>query len=95
MKMKYCPNCAGISIRKNDVGMDACVKCHYSGTMNEGAIDEINSFVTRLKNGSESRPTQATRYSEKKLRDGSPTPNLLKEKLKSLKGKSTDDYEFL
>ena len=95
MKLKYCPNCASVNIGKNDVGMDFCRKCKYVGAMNEGAMDEINDFIKNLKEGSEPRFIQAAKFSQRKLRDDSPTPDMQKEKLKRLKGKSTENYEFL
>lgn len=95
MKLTFCPKCVGI-----DIGTDAktnqkkCTRCGYLGTMNEGAIDELNSYKLKLNKGIGSSETFINEHIEMPP-NSEVTQNQLKERLKALKGKSTDDYEFL
>ncbi|MEM4257019.1 MAG: hypothetical protein QXZ13_04155 [Candidatus Diapherotrites archaeon] len=85
MKFKYCPKCGSMSFVKQ-LGNDKCVKCNFVGIMSEGAMDEINAFQKSLKSG------------KNNFVNTNPKPgnlNYLKEKMNSLKGKSTDDFEIL
>ena len=74
--------------------MTKCNRCGYFGKMNEGAMDEINSHKLKLNKSIGSAET----FTNEKVEmppSSEKTQNQLKEKLKALKGKSTDDFEFL
>ncbi|MBI4043179.1 MAG: hypothetical protein HY393_00035 [Candidatus Diapherotrites archaeon] len=47
LKMKYCPNCAGMDFRSS-LGKEQCSRCRYAGPLEEGPIDEINALRKRL-----------------------------------------------
>ena len=106
MKLKYCPKCVGLSIDKNHVGQDTCGKCGYTGDMSEGGIDEINSRKKKLNSESHSGEVNGngipSMFMPKSLEKNADSPSPenqpkseLSERLKKLKGTSTDNYEFL
>lgn len=95
MKLTYCPKCAGIDIGIDDkTNQKKCTRCGYLGTMNEGAMDEINSHKMKLNRSIGSSETFADEKVEMPP-SAETAQKQLKERLKALKGKSTDDYEFL
>jgi hypothetical protein len=90
MKFKYCPQCGSMDIKVNALRQETCERCRYTGPMNEGAMDEINRFQKNLKSGSRGNLNKTEFFPKKE--DSS---SQLKEKMKSLKGKSTDDFEII
>ncbi|MFA4907121.1 MAG: hypothetical protein WC602_02535 [archaeon] len=48
MRLKYCPNCAGMSFKKGADGAEKCAKCNYSGAMKYDSVDVINSMKRRV-----------------------------------------------
>ncbi len=90
MKIKFCPQCAGIDIRALPTARDQCLKCKYIGEMKEGGMDEINSYKKSLKAG-----IQPPLSGKQASPQNSPSSQQLRERLNSLKGKSTGDVEFL
>ena len=95
MQLTYCPKCAGIDLgTDSDTGMKKCKRCGYFGKMNEGAMDEINSHKLKLNRSIGSSETFVNEPVEMPP-SSETTQNQLKERLKSLKGKKTDNFEFL
>ena len=86
MKMQYCSACASIDLKQLPSGLYECPRCKFVGKALEGSMDEINAFKTSLKRRS-SEPVISPPLSQSK--------NEFKEKLDSLKGKKTDDFEIL
>lgn len=89
MKHKYCPSCGSMDIKNLSNGMEECVRCKFRGEFREGAMDEINSFRKSLKSGLGSAVSGLNKAAP------SGSPSALKDKLNSLKGKKTDDFEIL
>ncbi|MDO8428406.1 MAG: hypothetical protein Q7S92_04280 [Candidatus Diapherotrites archaeon] len=89
MQFKYCPECAGLENRKLKNGLEECLKCGYSGSMNTGPMDEVNAVKKKLGN----KPITRRQFNVGDHKDL--TPNQLKEKLEALKGKKSDEVEFL
>jgi len=84
MKLKYCPNCACMDIKRNANGTEQCTRCGYIGEMKEGSIDEINAARKRAVEGSKEAS------GERKL----PTNRDLRERLEKLKGKKDENAEI-
>ena len=98
MKFKYCPNCAGISTMQEKGGLHKCWRCNFVGTPSEGTADEINVLVRRLKSGLSASPAAGGAGSAASHPGGLSSAeerNKLREKLRNLKGKKSDDFEFL
>ena len=95
MQLTFCPKCASIDIGTDSTtGMKKCIRCGYFGKMNEGAMDEINSHKMKLNRSIGSSET----FTDERVEmppSYETAQNQLKEKLKALKGKSTENYEFL
>ncbi|MFH0954704.1 MAG: hypothetical protein V1777_01215 [Candidatus Micrarchaeota archaeon] len=91
MKMKYCPQCARMDMKRLQTGDHECIWCHYQGTPREGAIDEINAYKRNIKSGTCPAITPSAGTGIKT----DISPGQLKQKLDSLKGKKTDDFEIL
>lgn len=93
MKFKYCPQCAAIDMKRLPNGTEECIRCHYVGTVMEGAMHEINAYKQQLKSGAvrtmaaDSKDTSSSELGLSQAR--------MQEKLKSLKGKKTEDFEIL
>ena len=94
MKLEFCPQCAGIDVKKEPNGLSRCKRCGFQGEMRYGAMNEINALKTRLTAGASSEISQPSGQSaqEQKKHDYN---NPLKEKLKGLKGKKNSESEFL
>ncbi len=90
MKFKYCPQCGSMDIKVNALKQETCERCRYSGSMNEGAMDEINRFQKSLKSGARGNLNKNEFLSQK-----IDSASQLKEKMKSLKGRTTDDFEII
>ncbi len=89
MKIKFCPQCAGIDIKALSAASDQCLRCKYTGDMKEGGMDEINSYKKSLKSGAvPSMPGQGAVQSKF-------TNAQLRERLNAMRGKSSGDVEFL
>ena len=94
MRLTFCPRCAGIDLRRDsNTGMQKCNRCGYFGKMNEGAMDEINAYKKKLNKSMSSSETFANERVE--MPNSEKSQNQLKERLKSLKGKSNQNSEFL
>ena len=89
MQFKYCPECAGLESRKLKNGVEKWQKGGYSGPMNTGPIDEVNTVKKKLGN----KPITRRQFNVGDHKDL--TPNQLKEKLEALKGKKSEEVEFL
>jgi len=93
--MKYCPNCGCIS-EKSFSATITCTMCNFTGKPYEGSIDQINAFRRRVKNGNhriEKIPEVKDSHPNDPAKDM--TIGELSKKLQGMKGKSTDDFEFL
>ena len=90
---KYCPSCASLDIKKLATGTEECERCHFRGNFKEGAMDEINAFKKSLK-GSIPQSPQGSAAPQSPTA-GAVGSQALKDKLKSLKGKKTDDFEII
>ena len=86
MQFTYCPQCGGMDFVSAPNGKQ-CRKCHYQGPLSEGPMDKVNEIRKRA-------PRMATAPSNPS-KEATPSMKELAEKLKSLKGKSTEDAEFL
>jgi hypothetical protein len=64
-----------------------CTRCHYSGKMSSGAMDEIN----KVRKSAERNRSSVVSFESKNKE----SLESIKEKLKSLKGKSDENAEFL
>ena len=89
MKMKYCPQCGAVDMKALKTGLFECERCKYVGEPKEGGMDEINRLRTAMKYGSSSKANP----SGDSLKQGS--SNELKEKLQSMKGRKSEDFEIL
>ncbi len=92
MKFKYCPQCAAIDMKRLANGSEECIRCHYIGTPREGPMNEINAYKQQIKSGATRAPPS----------EAGPQKGLVglsnssqEQKLKSLKGKRTEDFEIL
>lgn len=92
MKFKYCPQCAALDIKRLPNGSEECLRCHYVGSAREGAMNEINSYKQQLKAGGVRVPPSE---SAGKSSNSQVSSAAIQEKLKGLKGTSTDDFEIL
>lgn len=97
MKLKFCPSCASLDFGKDErSGLPKCTRCGYTGKMDEGTIDEINSHKKFLKSGGKPNYDAYEVYKlDQSNAEITENQEKEKEKLKSLKGKSTPNYEFL
>lgn len=87
MQFKYCPQCGSMDFASS-VNGPVCRKCSYHGPLPEGSMEKINEIKKRApRNISASAPVQSENASQ--------SMKELAAKLKSLKGKSTGDVEFL
>ena len=96
MKHIYCPTCGSLDSKRLAIGGMECLRCKFKGVFREGSMDEINAFRKAM------RPAVSSGNSEimmPKSPSGEPrqVPSNaeLREKLKSLKGKKTDDFEII
>lgn len=88
MQFKYCPQCGNLDF-KQDVNGPVCIKCHYAGTLPEGSMDKINEIRKRSRAaGAAPMPSKPTINTDTSVQE-------LALRLKNLKGKSTEDVEFL
>ncbi len=87
MQFKYCPQCGSMDFARAANGPQ-CRKCQYTGPLPEGSMDKINEIRRRAPK-SVSMPVKPVNE------DSSASMKQLAEKLKALKGKSTNEVEFL
>ncbi len=87
MQFTYCPQCGSMDFMSAPNGKQ-CRKCHYQGPMSEGPMDKVNEIRKRAPKSVSSSPTKPAENASASMKE-------LAEKLKSLKGKSTEDAEFL
>lgn len=90
MQFKYCPQCGSMEFVSSQNGIK-CKKCLFPGPMKEGRMDEINEIKKRA-------PKMAALPSANAAAGqalNKTTANELAERLKALKGKSSEDVEFL
>lgn len=87
--MKYCPQCARMDLKRLPDGDFQCAWCKFKGTPREGAMDEINSYKQSIKSGGSPVMTGPG------IKNPEISPSMLKQKLESLKGKKTDDFEIM
>ncbi len=92
MKHRYCPSCGSLDMKRLINGAEECLRCRFKGEFREGSMDEINSFRKGLKSSGTavSAPSKG-----REAGIGPATGTQLKQKLDSLKGKKTDDFEIL
>ena len=94
MRLKYCPNCAGIGTMQEKDGTFRCWRCNFAGTPGDGAVDEINALVRHLKSSADPANPQC----QQAQRPGAASGQQARQQgggLQRLKGKKTDDFEFL
>ena len=87
--MKYCPQCARMDLKRLPDGDFQCAWCKFKGTPREGAMDEINAYKTNIKSGGAPAMPMGSGIKT------DISPSQLKQKLDSLKGKKTEDFEIL
>lgn len=88
MQFKYCPQCGSMDFASTQNGQ-RCRKCSHPGPFPEGSMEKINEVKKRAPRSSTPAPSaQPAENASQSMRE-------LAEKLKSLKGKSTGDVEFL
>ena len=85
MQFTYCPECGSMDFVSIPNGFQ-CRKCHFLGPMSEGSMDKINEVRKRSP-----RPNRAPASPP----SASPSVKELADRLKALKGKSTNEAEFL
>ena len=91
MKFRFCPKCGAVDMKRLPNGSEECNRCHYVGTAREGAMHEINTYRQQLKHGSTSPlPPSEPSSSQSKVSQAE-----IQQRLKALKGKSSDDFEIL
>lgn len=96
MQYKYCPDCARMDILRLPDGRDECKTCRYVGVAREGNLSQINEYKKRLMPSGDTgkeNPTTLRNVPKKPLQPGSPED--LKKRLESLKGKQFEGIEFL
>ncbi len=86
MQLKYCPQCGNMDFVSAANGL-VCTLCHFGGPMAEGPMDKINEVRKKARSNLQNIP--------KLIPSTSQSMKELAEKLKSLKGKSSEDAEFL
>ena len=89
MKHRFCPSCGSLDMKRLPTGMEECLRCKYRGEFKEGSMDEINAFRKSAKASAQSAQQGNI---QPPLQKG---PSALKEKLSSLKGKKTDEFEIM
>ncbi|MFH0970250.1 MAG: hypothetical protein V1776_02200 [Candidatus Diapherotrites archaeon] len=89
MLFKYCPQCGSMEFVSIPNGK-MCRKCAFQGKISEGSMDEIN--ILRKRGGN--RPLSPVVPSPVEGVN-SQSAKELAERLKALKGKSTENAEFL
>ncbi|MFH1256060.1 MAG: hypothetical protein V1494_02090 [Candidatus Diapherotrites archaeon] len=93
MKMRFCPQCASLEVSPNGLGGYRCRKCHYSGEIREGSVDELNALKKRVNDRNKAKMTVVE---EPKPKDIRPTDlrarNLMAKKIAP---KKTDDWEII
>ncbi len=95
MKHKFCPQCGSLDSKRLVSGMEECLRCKFKGDFKEGSMDEINAFRKSKRPAPEPAASSSAGEPKQTFRPQLGTSNKeLKEKLKSLKGKSTGDYEI-
>ena len=93
MMHKYCPQCGSLDSKRLVTGMEECLRCKFRGDFREGSMDQINSL---RKAKSPAPEPVSSPGSQQSFKPALGTSNKeLKEKLKALKGKSTDDFEII
>ena len=91
MQFKYCPQSGSLEHSQTN-NRPQCRKCRYAGRMDEGPMDKINEIRKRAGRVAAAGPSNAAKPNPEQTKQ---TMNELAERLKSLKGKSTEDAEFL
>ncbi|MEK6957354.1 MAG: hypothetical protein AABW99_00005 [archaeon] len=93
MKMRFCPQCASLSLSQIGNGEIECTVCHYKGVAAEGSMDEMNA----LKKSFDRIKLKTVDFAPKKISGNEllKKENELGEKLKSMKGRKSDDFEIL
>lgn len=87
MQFKYCPQCGSMEFVSHPNGL-SCKKCHFQGVMPEGPMDKINEIRKRA-------PRQVVNPTPAPSHENAASVKELADRLRSLKGKSTSDVEFL
>lgn len=87
MQFRYCPQCGSMDFVSVQNGQ-RCRKCSHPGPFPEGSMEKINEIKKRA-------PRSVTAPTKAPSESASQSMKELAEKLKSLKGKSTGDVEFL
>ncbi len=95
MKLEFCPDCAGIDIKKEPNGSSKCKRCGFVGEMRYGAMDEINALKTRLNSTSATASEVQSQQAVQQKAAPKDYNNPLKQKLRDLKGKKTVESDFL
>jgi len=81
-------------MKKHANGTTECARCHFLGEFREGSMDEINEFQKTHKSVFSGQGALNTASAA--VKGPAPSGNTeLKNKLNSLKGKKTDDFEIL
>ncbi|HLC78897.1 MAG TPA: hypothetical protein VJG83_00565 [archaeon] len=91
MMHKYCPSCGSLDTKKLENGMEECSRCNFRGEMREGGMDQINALKRSIKASGSAPKTTLSSKPESEIK----TNSQLKNKLNSLKGKKTDDFEII
>lgn len=110
MQLKFCPQCGGMEIIPSQSG-EKCKRCNYMGAMEFGSMERINEIRKRFGRSGPSGGTSSSNATGAGLGGligakssvptnmhvpgQGPTQSEIAERLKSLKGKSTSDVEFL
>jgi len=89
MKFPYCPNCFSANMKQLSGSEYKCNKCSFKGKTDIATLEEINAF-TKKANVNRKPLVDYSNPKESTIKNG----NELKEKLKSLKGKSSEDFEI-
>ena len=93
MHFAHCPQCGNMEFRAVAAGKE-CLKWHFAGKMPEGPMDAINAIRKRARTSSNTAHVQSKSAAEMAA-ENSASAKELAARLKSLKGKTTDDVEFL
>ena len=94
MKHKFCPSCGSLDMKRLVTGMEECIRCKYRGEFKEGSMDEINTFRKSHK-PSLSPSSSSTVVQHGASQQAPKNHSALKDRLNSLKGRKTDDFEII
>ncbi len=89
MLYKYCPNCASLRISSTNGGKEyTCSTCSYQGEIKEDTIDVINKQKQNLVNKNIETTTNPLKEKIEEKPD-------MKDKIKKISEKTSDDWELL